>query len=249
MSRAGQSSRARATHGLPAFAAVLLLAGCHRSQTGSTFIPSPYSRPTLIAVAPALNFSGSSDFDTFQVADLLASELMSVEGIQVLGVNRVMAVLVREGAKSVTSPAHALQICEQLGCDGIVVFAVTEYDAYTPVVGLAVQLYMPSARPPIDRFDPVAASREASPFPVETSADSALRPRAQVQRVYNAAHNVVAEAVEKYGKDRNVDEGPLGWRRYLKSQRLYVRFCCWSAIRELMGQEYGRVAARTADKE
>jgi len=228
-------------------ATVVIATGCSHHRPRTTEIPGPYDRPVLIAVAPALNFSGSSDFDPVQVADILASELTMVEGVQVVGVNRVMAVLAQDGAKSVSSPVHALNICERIGCDGIIVFAVTEYDAYTPVVGMAVQLYMRSPDRAGDRFDPVVASREASPFPVEAPDDSPLRPRAQVQRVYNGSHNVIAEAVERYARDRSTDEGALGWRRYLKSQRLYVRFCCWSAINEMMGQEYHRMMARAAD--
>ncbi len=228
-------------------AIVGLAGGCSKPHAQTTEIPGPYDRPVLIAVAPALNFSGSSDFDPLQVADLFASELTLVEGVQVVGVNRVMAVLARDGERNVSSPAHAIEICQRIGCDGIVVLAVTEYDAYTPVVGIAAQLYMPSVRGFANRLDPVAVSRQASPFPVETDVESPTRPRAQVQRVYNAAHNAVAEAVRRYADNRGADEGALSWRKYLKSQRLYLRYCCWSVINEMMGQEYHRMMAGAVD--
>jgi hypothetical protein len=235
--------------GLTMMSACITATGCGEPKIRSTEIPAPYERPTLIAVAPVLNHSGSSDFDPVQVADLFSSELTMVEGVQVVGVNRVMAVLFRQGLEEVTSPAHALEICETIGCDGIVVMAITEYDAYTPVVGLAAQLYMVSPEGYAARFDPVAASREARPFPVVADYDSPLIPRAQVQRVYNAAHNMVADAVQRYADDRGGGDGALGWRRYLKSQRLFLRYCSWSAINELMGQEYHRMMAGAADKE
>lgn len=224
-------------------------AGCRNPEMKSTDLPAPYEAPKLIAVAPALNFSGSSDFDPVKVADLFTSELTMVEGIQVVGVNRVMAVLSRQGTKEVTSPGQALAICEEIGCDGIVVLAITEYDPYTPVVGMAAQLYMPSPGGFTDRLDPVAASRQSSPFAIEVTEDSPLMPRAQVQRVYNAAHNVTADRAQDFAEHRSAEGRPLGWRRYLKSQKLFLRFCCWLSISEMMGQEYHRMMADATGKE
>ncbi len=234
---------------LAAAVAAVAASGCGDPKVRKTEIPGPYGKPTLIAVAPALNHSGSSDFDPVQVADLFGSELTMVEGVQVVGVNRVMAVLVRQGVAEVTSPAHALDICQTIGCDGIVVLAITEYDPYTPVVGLAAQLYMTSSEGWAGRLDPVAASRRAAPFPTEVEAESPLRPRAQVQRVYNGAHNHTADWVRRYAEDRSAADGALGWRRYLQSQRHFLRFCCWSAISEMMGQEYHRMMAGTLGQE
>ena len=96
-----------------------------------------------VAVAPALNHSGSAEFDPAKVGDLMASELSGLEGVKVVGVSRVLAVLAEQGDVRIRSPEHALEVCERLGVDLILVFAVTEYDAYTPVVGLAAQLYGP----------------------------------------------------------------------------------------------------------
>ena len=229
--------------------ALIATPGCGGPKVKTTDIPGPYERPKLIAVAPAMNFSGSSDFDPIQVADLFGSELTMVEGVDVVGVNRVMAVLSRQGTTEVGSPSQALSICETIGCDGIVVMAVTEYDPYTPVVGLAVQIYMTSPGGFASRMDPVAASRQASPFPIDAVEDSPLMPRAQVQRVYNGAHDTLVEKVRRFGEDRGGKDGALGWRRYLKRQRLYLRFCCWSAIKEMMGQEYHRQMAGAVAKE
>jgi hypothetical protein len=119
--------------------------------------------------------------------------------------------------------------------------AVTEYDPYDPpVVGLAAQVYaLPGERGA--ELDPVAVSRQASPFEMEGPADSPLRPRAQSQRVFNASHDWVAEAVRKYARDRDADQSPLGWRKYVKSQQLFLRFCCWATVHDLMQQEWQRV--------
>jgi len=215
--------------------------GCSHGRTSSGTV-TPYVRSMTIAVAPALNFSGSSGIDPVRLGDLMASELSQVAGIQVVGVNRVMAVLARQGRENIGSPAHALEVCHELGVDAILVFAITEYDPYMPpVVGLAAQLYGP--RPQELGFDPVATSRQARPFGIGSAEDESLRPWAQVQQTFNAAHESVQKAVEHYGRTRDAEQSPLGWRKYLASQELYVRFCCHSAISELMRREADRVTS------
>ncbi len=187
--------------GRAAFAAAGLgiLAGCE-SGPGSTRLAGPYPTPTIIAVAPALNFSGSRQFDPDQVADLMASELTHVDDVHVIGVNRVLAVLKDEGRVEIVSPAHALSVSERLGADGILVFAITEYDPYEPpVVGLAAQLYAAS-EPPLVRRTRSATTGPAAPFEAPPATESSLRPRAQFQRVFNAAHEIVAEDVRRFAK-------------------------------------------------
>ncbi len=216
------------------------LTGCSQGRHENDGVITAYTEPMTLAVAPAINFSGTSSWDPVRVADLMASELSQQPGINVVGVNRVLAVLARQGRESISSPAHAIEVCDQLGVDAIVVFAITEYDPYDPpVVGLAVQLYGPRPR---DRgFDPVAVSRQARPFAADGAAADAMRPWSQVQITYNAAHESVQKAVEQYARPRDAERSPMGWRKYLASQELYLRFCCHSALCELMKQEQSRV--------
>ncbi len=187
-----------------------------------------------VAVAPALNFSGSADFDPVKAADLMASELSSLQGVGVIGVSRVLAILAEQGVGQIQSPEHALDVCDRLGADAILVFAITEYDPYTPVVGMAAQLY--GQRSAARVLDPVAASRMARPFPVTRRADAAW-PQAQVQRVFNAAHETVQRDVRRYAESRSAQESPYGWRRYLASQQWYLRYCCFTVARDLMEQQ------------
>ena len=200
-----------------------------------------------VAVAPALNHSGSAEFDPAKVGDLMASELSGLEGVKVVGVSRVLAVLAEQGDVRIRSPEHALEVCEKLGVDLILVFAVTEYDPYTPVVGLAAQLYGPwKADGPQGGLDPVAASRAARPFPVPQGFGG-TGPQAQVQRTFNAAHEAVQRDVQRYAHSRSANTGPLGWKRYLASQEAYLRYCCFSMARELMSQRMeNRSAAAVA---
>lgn len=196
-----------------------------------------------VAVAPALNHSGSPEFDPAKVGDLMASELSGLGGVKVVGVSRVLAVLAEHGDVRIRSPEHALDVCERLGVDGILVFAVTEYDPYTPVVGLAAQIYGPwRARGLQGGLDAVAASRAARPFPVP-EAFGGIRPQAQVQQTFNAAHEAVQRDVQRYAHSRSADAGPLGWKRYLASQENYLRYCCFNIARDLMSQRMENQAA------
>lgn len=223
--------------GLAIFLAVAFacLAGCSEPHETVRRVSVCSALPwgMTIAVAPALNHSGSGAFDPLRVSDLMASELSSVEGVRVIGVNRVLAVLAEQGVLQIQSPQHAVQVCERLGADGILVYAVTEYDPYQPVVGLAAQIYGP--RPAPAMFDPVAGSRSARPFAVPEQRD-ALRPWSEVQRVFNGVHEDIQREVRSYADDRNETQTPYGWRKYMVSQEWYLRFCCYAVMRELVQQ-------------
>ncbi|MFO0973735.1 MAG: hypothetical protein U1A27_09895 [Phycisphaerae bacterium] len=200
------------------------LAGC-AEPTHLAATPHPFPAGLTLAVAPALNFSGSAELDPVRVADLFASELATHAGVTVLPVSRVVAVLAREGRIQIRSPAHAIQTAERLGCDGVCVVGITEYQPYSPlVVGLVAQVYV---RPGRGGKPESGAAGGAGVF-----AD----PEAQVQRVYNSAHEPVADEIRKYAVDRDADQSPYGWRRYMVSQELFLRYCCFDASERLATQ-------------
>ena len=153
--------------------------------------------------------------------------------IEVIPVNRVLAVLADQGRERVESPGHALKIAETLGADALLVFAVTEFDAYEPpVVGLAAQLYGRRRHPRTVRFDPVAESRAAAPLHQWVNA-SPMAPIAQAERVFDASHERVCKAVRRFAESRSADKSPFGWRKYIASQQSYLRFCCHETIRAM----------------
>ena len=193
-----------------------------------------------IAVAPALNHSGSQDFDPLRLADLMASELAQRPGVRVIPLNRVLAQLAAENKERIESPAHALQVMKRIGADGIVVFAVTEYDPYLPpVMGLTAQLYGIGPEQG-GGFNPVAASRQASPF--EAGAYLEL-PRAEYHRVFNSSDEAVQREIRRFALRRNAEDGPYGWRKFVASQENFWRFCCAVTTRELIRQEVTQVVA------
>ncbi len=197
-------------------------------------------RRMVIAVSPALNHSGSQDFDPLRLADLMASELAQQPGVSVIPQSRVLAQLASEDKERIESPAHALRVMERVGADGTVLFAVTEYDPYSPpVVGLSAQLYGygPVAT---SGFDPVAASRRSSPW--EVGGDSQPL-RGEFQRVFDGSHEGLKKEIQRFARRRNADRSPYGWRKFLASQENFWRFCCNVTTRELIRQEVTQVAA------
>ena len=156
---------------LPAglLASTWMLPGCSfQKRVEPASIANSSLGSMTIAVAPALNLSGSADFDPDRFADLLASELSYAEGISVIPVSRVLAVLAAQGRSGVESPAHALELVGLLGADAILVFAVTEYDPYAPPsIGLSAQLFgkQPgtSGKPPSQRV--VRKQRQSDSLP------------------------------------------------------------------------------------
>ncbi len=227
---------------LLAVAGSLSLGGAGCTQQESAFdpsrIPNAWLGPMTVAVAPALNLSGSPDFDPERVADLMASELGNVDGIDVIPVSRVLAVLARQGQREVGSPEHALDICRALGADAILVFAVTEYDPYDPpIIGITAQLY---GHTRLGRGQsqvyPVLVSRQPRPQPgSERRPWPVGQPLAQAQQVFNAAHQHVGRQVRRFAQRRGAGQSPFGWRLYLASQEHYLRFCCAAVIETLVG--------------
>ena len=80
---------------------VALMTGCHgdRARIESAVIINPTLGSMTVAVAPAVNLSGSEDFDPTRFADLMASELSYAEGISVIPVSRVLGVLGAQGGR------------------------------------------------------------------------------------------------------------------------------------------------------
>jgi len=227
--------------------------GCAENQLtiDPARLASPYPGPLSIAVAPVLNFSGSSDFDRDRVADLMAGELGYVDGINVVPVSRVLAVLAQTGHREVESPSHALDICERLGADAILVLAVTEYDPYDPpVVGITAQLYGSVPRGGLaGELDPVLVSRQARSVAGGVPDVPASQPVAQYQRVFNAEHDHVVQRVKRFARLRDAGSSPYGWRLYLVSQEHFLRFCCAATLEGLFWPAGDRTSAASSQGE
>jgi len=210
----------------------MLVAGCGgpRKPVESPAIPNPTIGAVSIAVAPALNQSGSTDFDANRVADLMAGELMHAERVSVVPVSRVLAVLASQGTDRVQSPAHASEVAGRVGAEAILIFAVTEYDPYDPPsVSISAQLYAATPRPAYGALDD--GSGGVSSDSHQTSGGRML---AQTQGRFDATHTEVIADIREYARSRGADDSPYGWRRYIVSQQDFLRYCCHATIRGLL---------------
>lgn len=225
--------------------AMLAIAGCSHPQQAAREV-WPHWAPKTLAVAPALNASGETTFDPVRASDLAASELGTFTGVRVIGVNRVMAAMANRGIDAIRSPSDAIQVSRDLGADGMIVFAVTEYDPYDPpIVGLAMQLYAPSDPFRPDWIDPVEDSRRATPQTAPAGRPTSW-PWAETQRVFNASHGDVVADVKTYARSRDAEDRPYGWRKYVVSQEHYLRFCLHAAMAELLDTPGAQADIETA---
>ena len=69
----------------------------------------------------------------------------------------------------------------------------------------------------------------------------------QVQRVYDASHESVADDIRHFAAARNADHSPWGWRRYVVNQQDFMRYCGFATIREILDGQHNDV--RTDDND
>lgn len=197
-------------------------------------IPNQRLGAMTIAVAPALNQSGSAALDVNRFADLMASELGHATDVRVIPLSRVLAVLSAQGKERVESPAHALELTRILGADAILIFAVTEYDPYDPPsIGITSQLFGHVPGTGGGMADPVALSRRAAEgSEVRTGLPRGLL--AEHQAVFDAGHRWTASDIRQFAIQRNAEGSPYGWRKFVVSQQQFIRYCCFATIRDML---------------
>ncbi len=218
--------------------------GCHKEHLAGRFVvPNEALGPMTIAVAPAINLSGSADFDSNRFADLMASELTYGTGISVIPVSRVLTMLSARGLSGVESPGQALELAKLLGANAMLVFSVTEYDPYDPPsIGITAQLF--GKRPGQGGgLDPIALSRSASSTE-DSRRGASKRVLAQTQRVFDASHDAIVRDIRRFASLRDADDSPYGWKKYVVNQQAYVRYCCYATVRDLLN---GRLDAGLAN--
>ena len=210
--------------------------------------PPPYGRETALkmpgrraqvwAVAPAVNLSGQPEVDPLLQADLAYQQLQQIDKLTVVPVNRVAEVYAGLGIEQVQSPEQAAQVCELLGCDGLVVPTVTAYDPYDPPkFGGSLQLFR-RARPEATRKAGRSRGRRGRADAVQARG---AQPRAagrpdllQAVGMYDAANGSVRDAVVSYAHGRNDPTGPMGAREYFVSMDRYTGFAYYTLLQDLL---------------
>jgi hypothetical protein len=226
-------------------AATALLAGVVSCAT-----PPKYGQETplalntrvhpLWAIAPALNLSGEQ-VDPLLQADLLYQQLQAVGNVTVVPVNRVVAVYEALGIDKVETEKQAMLVCQQLGCDGLIVPTVTAYDPYNPPkFGVALQLLGRGIAVDQPHIDARLLVRQATPMATETLPS---HPQfIQVVGVFDAANGSVHTAVLDYAKGRNDPLGPLGAKEYFVNMDRYCGFAYHALIVDLVHEVESREA-------
>ena len=215
---------------------VVVVAGCNGKKPYGTEaqVYLPGAKRQVWAVAPAVNLSGQ-EVDPLLQADDLFEQLQQVHGLTVIPVNRVAQVFAALQIARVQSQDQAKLVCEELGCDVLVVPTVTIYDPYDPPkVGASLQIFKKGKDQAIQNVDVRMLARAATPPP-----GAPLPPPTQVAfkqsvGMFDAANGSVRERLTSYAAGRNDPVGPLGEREYLVNMDRYCGFVYHELIVDLL---------------
>ena len=221
-------------------AAAVLLAGCVTPKYGEekqlSFNDGTHP---IWAVTPAVNLSGEGSVDVILQSDLVYQQLQEVNNLTVIPVNRVIQVYSALHITRVENEEQAAIVCEQLGCDALVVPTVTIYDPYNPPkLGAALQLLRRSPMGHADNVDARELTRMATPLP--TQALPSHPDFLQVVGMYDSANGSTHAAVLRYAKGRNDPGGAMGPNEYFISMDRYCGFVYYTLIEQMIGRVTGK---------
>jgi hypothetical protein len=186
------------------------------------------------AVAPVLNLSGQRGVDPLLQADLLYQQLQTVHGLTVIPVDKVAQVYASLRIEQVQTPEQAFAVIETLGCEGLVVGTVTQFDPYNPPkFGGSLQLFEKpggyTRPPPPDVRELVNA---AAPPPTQSLPEAPQF--LQVVGMYDAANGTVRDALLDYAAGRHEPAGPMAEREYFASMDRYAAFSWYTLTEQLL---------------
>jgi hypothetical protein len=185
-------------------------------------------------VAPAVNLSGQ-EVDPLLQADDLYEQLQQVHGLTVIPVNRVAQVFASLQIARVQSADQASIVCEQLGCDALIVPTVTIYDPYDPPkFGVSLQVFRKDKREMMPNVDVHELSRAATPPPGTPLPPAQQAAFKQSVGMFDAANGTVREKLATYAAGRNDPNGPLAQREYFMCMDRYCGFVYHELIQDLL---------------
>ena len=216
--------------------ALMTIVGCqHPPQYGTEqqmYLPG--EKRLVWAVAPAVNLSGQ-EVDPLLQADDLFEQLQQIHGLTVIPVNRVAQVFAALQIARVQSAQQAALVCEQLGCDALVVPTVTIYDPYDPPkFGASLQVFHKGATQLPPNIDVHELSRAATPPPGTPLPPPQEAGFKQSVGVFDAANGSVRDRLTSYAQGRHDPLGPLGTREYILNMDRYCGFVYHELIAELL---------------
>ena len=217
-----------------AAAAAAVAAGCAEPQYGVERQQTFYGgQHPVWAVAPAVNLSGERSVDPILQADLLYHQLGAVNNVTLIPVDQVVRVYAALHIDKVQSPEQAAVVCEQLGCDALVVPTITIYDPYNPPKMAAALALLPrTAGGERRRVDARELVRRATPD--ESEPLPSHPPFVQVVGMYDAVNGSVHQAVLAYAAGRNDPAQPLGPTEYFVNMDRYGEFVYHTLVGQLL---------------
>jgi len=210
--------------------------GCQASKPygKETQVYLPGKQRQVWAVAPAVNLSGQ-EVDPLLQADDLYEQLQQVHGLTVIPVNRVLQVLSALQIAKVQSPDQADLVCQELGCDALIVPTVTIYDPYDPPkFGAAVQVFRKGMKELPPNIDVHLLARAAAPPPTAPLPNPTQAAFKQSVGVFDATNGTVRDRLTDYAEGRHDPVGPLGQREYLLNMDRYCGFVYHELIVDLL---------------
>lgn len=190
---------------------LLVLGGC----TASPLVqrdqgPTPqtlYADRVIWAVVPLRNESGTASANGSQMADQLTNTLQTVENIDVLPVNRVIAAMHALELPQLRSPVDVMHLARTLGVDGIIVGTITAYDPYDPPkVGLQLELYQVTPKLQSQQVDVRELMHAATGNTAPGDAPRRIAPVNTASAMLNASNPIVRERLRAYASGRGGHE-------------------------------------------
>ncbi len=217
--------------------AACIIAGCAPK-------PAPYGRENQLsmpgtqtrvwAVAPVLNLSGQPGVDPLLQADILFQQLQAVQGMTVIPVDRVAQVYAAANIDQIQSPEQAAIVMDSLGCEGLVVATVTQFDPYNPPKwGGSLQLFQkPGNGNRVPPPDPRELLRASAP-PPEANLPAAPE-MVQVVGMFDAANGTIRDTLLAYAQGRHEPAGPMGAKEYFASMDRFSGFAYHRLLEDLL---------------
>jgi len=192
-------------------------------------------RGMTVAVAPAINASGSNDFEPSRFAEAMAVELGQIDGMAVVPMSRVFAALASRNKIEVATPADVRDLAKMLGVNFVLVFAVTHYDPYEPPkIGISAELYATGQRLDEEGKGVMPGDSETRGFSKASSSANKEGVRSQVTRVFDASRASVLDDLKSYAKQRSAGNSPYEWRQFVVCQQNFIEYCCNATVRAII---------------
>lgn len=231
--------------------AFMVTGGCRYQQP--TNLQSPWlPRQQVWAIAPMANESGVSQVDRLAVTDALVLEVASIDGVDVLPLNRTLEAMLSLdiGLDGIPTRAEYDALRSVLGADAILVGTIIAYDPYRPLrLGASLQLIESGGSAQQVALDARSLTMAMGRGGAATGAVAPAPPPRMLQAsgIYDADNHGVLLSLEGYAGSRsthNLAGTDVGL--YLLDMDVYAEFVFHELLQKLLRQVPGHHPADSA---